>query len=150
MSSENNTATDQNPSRPSLPSLTSPQPQPHPARTLAQRCVHWLDQVLTIGLVILVGVSLLCLVVTLPILYFTDKHRSDIVESVEPAGQPIKVTVIGGLFSRTLLETDLGFYSLIEGVSLRKDQALTLERRANHRRFICDEKHHCTKLMDEW
>lgn len=150
MSSENNSTSDQNPSRPSLPSLTSPQPQPHPARTLAQRCVHWLDQVLTIGLVILVGVSLLCLVVTLPILYFTDKHRSAIVESVEPAGQPIKVTVIGGLFSHTLLETDLGFYSLIEGVSLRKDQALTLERRANHRRFICDEKHRCSKLMGEW
>ena len=150
MSSENNSTSDQNPSRPSLPSLTSPQPQPHPARTLAQRCVHWLDQVLTIALVILVGVSLLCLVVTLPILYFTDKHRSAIVESVEPAGQPIKVTVIGGLFSHTLLETDLGFYSLIEGVSLRKDQALTLERRANHRRFICDEKHRCSKLMGEW
>jgi hypothetical protein len=48
------------------------------------------------------------------------------------------------------VETNTGFYSLIQGVSLNKGRPLTLQVRANAARYLCDERLRCTKLMEAW
>ena len=102
-----------------------------------------------IGFILVLGVSALTLVLSLPVIYFVDEHQKVRTESVEPAGKVMAITLVDGFFTRTLVETDVGFYCLIEGVSLKKDTSLTLEVRANKSRHLCDEQHRCTKLL-EW
>ena len=99
--------------------------------------------------ILVVGVSALTLCLSLPVLYFVDKHKAVLVESVEPAGKVIAITLVDGFFTRMLVETDVGFYYLSDGVSLKKDKPLFLEVRGNKGRRLCDEQRRCTKLL-EW
>jgi len=91
---------------------------------------------------------LLCLGITA--YYFYDKHQVAIVKSVEPAGKVMAVTLTNGLFTRALVETDVGFYVLIDAISLDKNKPMTLEARANSERYLCDEAKRCTKLLEWW
>ncbi len=56
----------------------------------------------------------------------------------------LSVTQTPGLLSRSLVETTLGFYAVGQGISLFKDEALTLQTRANQRRYLCDTRQRCT------
>ena len=76
-----------------------------------------------------------------------NQHRQRTVKSVQPAGHVTSVTLSQGLFTRSLIQTDLGFYAVAQGVSLQKDQPLSVELRANSDRFLCDDKHVCLPLM---
>ena len=67
-----------------------------------------------------------------------------------PAGRVLGVQLHGGLFSSALVETDIGFYSLEEGVSFLKGEMLTLQERGNRSRFLCDSGQHCTRLLRPW
>lgn len=79
--------------------------------------------------------------------YLLDRDGDKTVLSVQGAGQVLRVTQTTGLLTRSLVETDQGFYSLRGGVSLTKAEALTLETRGNQRRYLCDARHRCAQLM---
>lgn len=98
-------------------------------------------------LVLTVIAVILALTMVTPLAYFEDKRLGKVVKSVRPAGRVVSVNLQGGLFSRTLVETDLGFYALGEGVSFFKNEALTLELRASGARYLCDLQHQCTELL---
>ncbi len=68
--------------------------------------------------------------------------------SVQSAGRVVKVTQTTGLITRSLVESDVGFYSLVDSVSLLKNESLTLETRGNQMRLLCDTNHRCTALND--
>jgi len=123
--------------------------EPHNEKTGEPIWFEKFNRAAFIVFILVLGVSALTLCLSLPVLYFVDKHKAVLVESVEPAGKVISITLADGFFTRALVETDVGFYCLIEGVSLKKDTSLTLEVRANKNRHLCDEKHRCTKLL-EW
>lgn len=82
--------------------------------------------------------------------YLLDRHQVKIIKSTEPAGQVMAITLSDGLFTRALVKTSTGFYALIDGVSLEKNQPLTLELRANSARYLCDADHRCTKRLNTW
>ena len=79
--------------------------------------------------------------------YLLDRDGDKTVLSVQGAGQVLRVTQTTGLLTRSLVETDQGFYSLRGGVSLTKAEALTIETRGNQRRHLCDARHRCVQLM---
>ncbi len=59
----------------------------------------------------------------------------------------LSVTQTPGLLSRSLVETTRGFYAVGQGISLFKDEALTLQIRANQRRYLCDTRQRCTPIL---
>ncbi|MCK9212957.1 MAG: hypothetical protein M0P52_00565 [Rhodoferax sp.] len=77
---------------------------------------------------------------------FMDEPRPTAVV-VQNAGRVVSVSQSGGFITRALVETDLGYYALMEGVSLNKNEALTLETRADKVRFLCDSQHRCLRLV---
>jgi hypothetical protein len=78
---------------------------------------------------------------------YRQEQQSDLVKSVLPAGRVLAVSLHGGLWTRSLVETDTGYFSLCGGVSLLKGQSLLIEERGNSDRFLCDAQHHCTRLL---
>lgn len=66
---------------------------------------------------------------------------------LQAAGQVLTVTQSTGLLTRGLVETTVGFYSLGDGISVSKGEELTLQTRANRRRYLCDASHRCTPLL---
>jgi hypothetical protein len=66
---------------------------------------------------------------------------------VQNAERVVPVSQNGGFITRALVETDLGYYALMDGVSLNKNEALTLESRADKLRFLCDSQHRCLRLV---
>ena len=67
--------------------------------------------------------------------------------AARPAGRVVSVQLLGGLFSRSFVQTDAGFYSLAEGVSLGRGEEVTVEERANGSRYLCDPQRSCTPLL---
>jgi hypothetical protein len=55
-----------------------------------------------IGFILVLGVSALTLVLSLPVIYFVDEHQKVRTESVEPAGKVISITLADGFFTRAL------------------------------------------------
>lgn len=47
-------------------------------------------------LILVLGLSALTLCLSLPVVYFVDKHKAVLVESVEPAGKVIAITLVDG------------------------------------------------------
>lgn len=124
---------------------SSSNPEPRPRAPLS-----FLDRVqrnLFILLVLVICAAFLFLMAVLPLAYHYDKQRGQIVTSVTPAGRVLSVTFNSGLFTSSLVQTDVGFYGLSSGVSLGKNEALTLELRANADRYLCDAQHLCTRLF---
>jgi hypothetical protein len=68
---------------------------------------------------------------------------------VQNAGQVVTVSLGGGCFTRALVETDLGYYALVEAISLAKQEALTLETRGDKARSLCDSQHRCLRLLSD-
>jgi len=81
-------------------------------------------------------------------LYFYEQHQATRkqVLSEQSAGQVITVSQSGGLFARSLVQTEVGFYALVDAISLNKNEALMLQTRADKSRFLCDRQHRCVKL----
>ena len=65
---------------------------------------------------------------------------------VQSAGRVVSVSQSGGMITRALVETDTAYYSLVDGISLHKNEALTLENRGTRGNFLCDSAHRCQKL----
>lgn len=100
-----------------------------------------------ITLILAVLLVFVVLVPTIPLLYFQDKHQGEVLKSMAPAGRVINVTLNDGWVPHSLVETDTGFFAVAGGVSLGKNEPLTLEVRANADRYLCDASHHCTRLF---
>jgi hypothetical protein len=66
--------------------------------------------------------------------------------SEQSVGQVITVSQSGGLFARSLVQTDVGFYALVDAISLSRNETLLLQTRADQSRFLCDSQHRCVKL----
>ena len=81
-------------------------------------------------------------------LYFYEQHQvtRKQVLSEQSAGQVITVSQSGGLFARALVQTDVGFYALVDAISLNRNETLLLQTRADQSRFLCDSQHRCVKL----
>lgn len=103
-----------------------------------------------IFMIVCLGVAMLVLCLSLTVYYFYDRHQAASVKSVEPVGKVMAVTLTNGLFTRAVVETDVGFYVLVGAVSLNKNKPLTLEVRVNSERYLCDEAKRCTKLLEWW
>lgn len=95
--------------------------------------------------VLTVGVGLVAMVLSGA--YLAYRYTEPTVVATVPAGRVLGVQLHGGLFSRGLVETDIGFYSLEEGASFLKGELLTLQERGNRSRFLCDATRHCTRLL---
>lgn len=106
-----------------------------------------LKRVLLLAALLLISLSLLLLGLAPVGAYLFYKSQPDTAVMSSPAGRVLRVQLDGGLYSRALVETDSGFYSLSEGVSLSKGEAVTVEERTNQRRFLCDTRHLCTQLL---
>lgn len=117
-----------------------------PANTRRVGTTRW-HRIVQVLALVLCSLALL-LVGVAPIgAYLVFKGRPDNTVTSWPVGRVLRVQLDGGLYSRSLVETDSGFYSLAEGVSLGKGEAVTVEQRANQRRFLCDTRHLCTPLL---
>lgn len=103
-------------------------------------------RVLLLGLALMaIGGAGIALTLSAVWLFLHDDQAPLVSES--PAGTVLRVELQGGLFSRSLVETDLGYYSLVEGVSLRKAEALTVKERRDGARELCDSSKRCTRLL---
>lgn len=116
--------------------------QPPSRRSLLQR----LELGASILLVLCTGLTVMTLGVGSALGYRHYLKQGELVQSVALAGQVASVTLGNGLLSRALVQTNLGFYALSNGVNLNRNEVLTLEVRGNATRFLCDAQHRCTEL----
>ena len=114
----------------------------------AERIVRDLKRAGSIVLVIVFAVLMLALVLAIPVGYYWSKHKVALIQSSEPAGRVMAVTLTDAWIPSALVETDTGFYTLIHGVSLPKAEQLTLQTRASGARYLCDARLRCTQLVD--
>lgn len=98
--------------------------------------------------VLLACFGVICLAITFPVLYIWNDIAEDEVLGIAPAGHVVNVSLTAGLWTRALVQSDTGFYSLADGASLDKGEALTLETRGNRSRFLCDSRQHCMQLSE--
>lgn len=124
-------------------SSSNPEPRPRAPLSFLDR----MQRNLFILLALVICWAFLFVMAVLPLAYHYDKQRGQIVTSVTPAGRVLSVTFNCGLFTSSLVQTDTGFYGLSSGVSLGRNEALTLELRANADRYLCDAQHLCTRLF---
>lgn len=106
-----------------------------------------LHRVVLISTVLLVGVGTLVLAVLGAAWFLWDRENDAVVQTVRSAGRVKNLSLVPGLVVRSLVETDSGFYAVREGASLAKGEPLTLETRANTRRYLCDSQHRCLELL---
>lgn len=129
--------------------------EPHPA---APASPTWTQRLLrlpltTLGLYVILAT--LILLAGLPVLVFLDQFHDRIhgaaapavVLSVQAVGMVSTVRLSEGWLARSLVETDVGFYVLERGLSLDKHQPLTVERRADAARYLCDPQHRCARVL---
>lgn len=120
-------------------SASPPKPKPKPFLDRLQTGV-----MVTMILCLCFGFLALIAVFTMAHLW-SDYKEKDIL-SVQSAGRVLAVSQTTGLLTRGLVETDTGYYSVIDGVSLNKLEALTLQTRGNRARFLCDSQQRCVAL----
>jgi hypothetical protein len=106
---------------------------------------------------VLMWVATLVACIALPAQYLWDRYGAEhaqgharaqaAVISVHSAGHVLAITLIQGCSTRSLVQTDVGFYTLAKGVSLERDKPLTLEQRSGDERYLCDDQHRCTRLL---
>jgi hypothetical protein len=116
-----------------------PKPKPCP----------FLDRLQT-GVLVIVVLCLcfgfLALFAAFTMAYLWSDYKEKDLLSVQSAGRVLAVSQTTGLLTRGLVETDTGYYSVIDGVSLNKHEALTLQTRGNRARFLCDSQQRCVAL----
>jgi hypothetical protein len=110
-------------------------------------CAHKIYVAPLITAVVVNAVVLMCLVLALIPAYLWFAHADLQVKSVADAGDVLEVSQTTGCSPRALVQTDLGFYSLTDGISLGRGERLTLETRQTNRRYLCDVQHRCTRLI---
>lgn len=106
-----------------------------------------LHRAVLITMALLVGVGTLVLMGLGSALYLWDRENDAVVQTVRNAGRVHNLSLVPGLVVRSLVETDSGFYAVREGASLLRGEPLTLETRANTRRYLCDAQHGCLELL---
>jgi hypothetical protein len=120
-------------------SASPPKPKPKP----------FLDRLQTGVMVIMVlclCFGFLALIAAFTMAYLWNDYKEKDILSVQSAGRVLAVSQTTGLLTRGLVETDTGYYSVIDGVSLNKHEALTLQTRGNRARFLCDSQQRCVAL----
>nr|WP_295777773.1 hypothetical protein [Rhodoferax sp.] len=100
-----------------------------------------------LALAVLVAVSTVLLSVTGVYIFLSDQGGDQTVRATQDAGRVLDVTTSSGLLTRSLVETTLGYFALADGISLYKGEDLTLQTRANGRRYLCDAGHRCTPIL---
>lgn len=103
-----------------------------------------------IAMILLTAFAVLALFSVLTGAHLWIESKQSQVASVQPAGRLVMVTQATGLITRSLVETDTGFYSLVDSASFQKNEPLTLETRGNRMRYLCDAGHRCTALNDSF
>lgn len=128
--------------------MTNSQPSPSPSRAIAG--IDRIRRSLLILMLVLVCLGFVTLVITVTAAYFWSTEKERVVQEVRSAGRVLTVSQTSGLWTHALVETDRGYFGLEGGVSLYKQEPLTLEVRGNRSRFLCDSGHRCTKLMSSF
>ncbi|MCB8747295.1 hypothetical protein LHU53_10280 [Rhodoferax sp. U2-2l] len=114
----------------------------------------WIKRTELHFLVLLIVLLVLVLVIFVPLTQYAVRHvfwDEPVPKAVlvQNAGRVISVSLSGGFLARSLVETDQGFYALMDGISLARNEALTLEIREGRARFLCDSQHRCLRLMGD-
>jgi hypothetical protein len=100
-----------------------------------------------LALVLLTTVAIMPAACAMVYVLLVDRYTTRSVISGESAGQLLAVGLSNGLFPRCLVETDMGYFSLVEGFSGYKGEALTLLIIDNQTRALSDGKQWCTLLV---
>ena len=96
---------------------------------------------------VLLAFGMLLLSVVAVFTHLLDDQGDKKVKVVQDGGHVQLVQLVNGPLMRSLVQTDIGFYALRDGVSLTKGETVTLETRDNNRRYLCDAQRRCTQLM---
>jgi hypothetical protein len=123
------------------------QPQAPDRKTKPSTWARTVQKGVFIFLILFICAVFLSFAVALPVVVYTFDKTAKTVKSVQPAGKVMTVSLSAGLMTRALVETDSGYFSLLDGVSLAKGMSLLLEERVNGDRYLCDDQKHCTRLM---
>ncbi len=123
----------------------------HPGAARTGR-LHWAMARLSglFALIQLIGMGLLAMLaisLVLSPMWWLTHERGGSVQKETAAGHVLRVELKGGLFTRALVETDVGFYALQEGASLRKGELVTLRERLDGSRSLCNLEGRCTGLL---
>jgi len=116
---------------------------PRPRRSLRE----WICSGLFVALILVIFSSIFVAIMVIPVTYFYEKRQGEVVKLSQPAGHVVSVTLLAGLLTRSVVETETGFYSLTDGVSIKKGESLTQEASQNGNRALCDESHRCTRIF---
>ncbi|MDP2369501.1 hypothetical protein [Rhodoferax sp.] len=106
-----------------------------------------LQRRVAIAMVLCLLLSAAVLGFTLTGVYLYDRHLSAIVKETESAGTVLTVNLSSGCPTRTLVQTETGFYAVNQGISLVKGKPLTVELLGNQDRYLCDHAHRCARLL---
>lgn len=117
----------------------APENQPLPRTRLRQQAA-----LLSLGILVF---ALALAAIAAGVAWLRHGHEQPRLVSETSAGRVQQVHLLGGLFSRGLVETDSGYYALEEGVSLDKGESLTVQERSDHSRHLCDARRRCTPLL---
>ena len=118
-----------------------------PQKGQLDRILFNIHKMVLLALAVLVAVSTVLLSVTGVYIFLSDQGGDQPVRATQDAGRALDVTLSSGLLPRSLVETTTGFYAVADGISLYKGEDLTLQTRANGRRYLCDASHRCTPLL---
>jgi hypothetical protein len=138
--------TDTSPST-EVASQASVQMQPPQHNTTSSSATTCPKQKLFMGLIALIGLALTVAMVGAGVMAYRNQQQAQVVKSVAPAARVLSVSLHGGLWSRSPVQTDRGYFSVADGVSLFKGQILLIEELANAERYRSDEQHRCTELL---
>lgn len=115
--------------------------------SIPKRGIDRVQRTLLVMMLILTCVGCIILVTVVPLLYLWSARHEMVVTEVRNAGQVQSVSLASGMWTRSLVETDKGYFSLVDAVSINKQEQVTLEIRGNRSRFLCDREQRCTKLI---
>lgn len=79
----------------------------------------------------------------------THEHRARVIGET-PAGRVLRVQLQGDFFTRSLVETDTGYYALQGAVSLNKGEPVSLQELQGGQGRLCDSQQRCTRLIRPW
>ena len=83
------------------------------------------------------------------VIWFIDSREPQVV-SIQPIGGVISMSRPSGFWDRMVIETELGFFPLIDVAVISKGTPHVLEQRRSDDRFVCDVPHTlCIKTLGQ-
>ena len=102
---------------------------------------------LLVTMLVLMCIGFLILITVVSLAYLWSAGQERVVKEVRSAGRVLSVSQTSGTWIRSLVETDTVYFSLVDAVSLNKQEQVTLEVRGNRSRHLCDSERSCTRLI---